>query len=153
MKRMILCAAFAASCGSLLAQDAPAGCTDSMLQGTYAASISGMAPAPAVVPGSSALPGTIQSLIGLVLMTFDGKGTFTQSDWVKGTLSPYVSARPGKGVYKVNADCTGTSTISIPGAPFDIVTQFILTDNGKGSIFIVATPATIMTMGSSHRVR
>ena len=152
MKRTILCIAVAA-CGSLFAQDTPAGCTDSMVQGTYAVTISGTAPAAAVVPGSAALPGTLQPFIGLVLITFDGKGTFTQLDWIKGTLSPYVPARPAKGVYKVNPDCTGTSTISLPVAPFEIVTQFIVTDNGAGSIFIVATPASNMTMGSSRRIR
>src|SRR4051794_35039875 len=101
IKHFVLCLGLATMAGSLLAQDAGIGCTDSMLQGTYAVSISGTAPAPAIAPGSSALPGTLQQFVGMVLITFDGKGGFTQFDFLKGTLSGYSPARPGKGIYKV----------------------------------------------------
>lgn len=150
---LLACLSLAAWSTTSLAQDATVGCTDSMVQGTYVATIRGSAPAPVIAPGKPGLPGAIQDFIGLVLIHFDGKGSFTQQDYIKGTLAPYVSARPGKGTYKVNPDCTGTTTITIPVAPFEIVTQFILTDNGAGFTFIVVTPSENMTTGTSRRIR
>src|SRR4051812_14505683 len=126
MKSLNLVLSLAVFTGAMVAQETPAGCTDSMLQGTYAVAISGTAPAPSIAPGTAALPGTIQDQIGLVLITFDGKGRFTQTDFVKGTLSGYAGARPATGTYKVSPDCTYTSTRTLPVAPFEIITQGIL---------------------------
>jgi hypothetical protein len=152
-KTLLYFFALAALSATLSAQDAPAGCTDSMLQGTYAGQLSGTAPAVTIAAGGSALPGTLQNFVGMVIGVFDGKGTFTQVDFLKGTLSGFSPARPGKGVYKINADCTGTITVVLPVAPFEIVTQIILIDGGKRIIGIVSTPANNMTTLSSERVR
>jgi hypothetical protein len=151
-QHLLLCLALAIGCGNLFAQDFGR-CSNSTLEGTYAVQLTGTAPAPVVLPDSGATPGTIQPFVGLALITFDGYGSFTQFDYIKGTLSGYTPARPGKGTYKVNPDCTGTSTISLPVAPFEIVTQFIITDSGRSFVLIVTTPQTNMTAGTGRRVR
>jgi hypothetical protein len=87
----------------------------------------------------------------VVLTTNDGKGNFTQVDavGVNGNVTP--GWRPGSGTYSVNPDCTGTSTIVIPGMP-DVHTQFIVSQSGNTTHFVVTDPG-LATAGESERVR
>jgi hypothetical protein len=54
---------------------------------------------------------------GIAKETYDGEGGVTKVDAVatNGNLTP--DWRPGTGTYSLNADCTGTQTISVPGMP------------------------------------
>ena len=80
--------------------------SNSTIRGSYAFAIHGTIFLP---DGSTLL------LDGLAKTTFDGEGNLTQVDAVatNGNLTP--GWRPGTGTYSVNADCTGTQTIVVPG--------------------------------------
>ena len=83
-------------------------CSNRTLKGTWANSIHGQL---FLRDGSTLL------IDGIVKTTYDGEGNFTQVDAVadNGNITP--GWRPGSGTYTVNPDCTGTSTIVVPGMP------------------------------------
>jgi hypothetical protein len=101
------------------------------------------------VPG---FPGMTESVAGIAIQTFDGNGGFTQTDNVKGSLSGITQNRPGGGTYSVNADCTGTYTVNIPGLPFPIVTRFVISDGGAAMTAVVVSPQPLMIAASGRRV-
>jgi hypothetical protein len=118
-------------------------CSNLTIKGTYASTLHGE-----IFPSDGSAPLT---LTGVVLTTNDGKGNFTQVDavGVNGNVTP--GWRPGSGTYSVNPDCTGTSTIVIPGMP-DVHTQFIVSQSGNTTHFVVTDPG-LATAGESERVR
>ena len=118
-------------------------CSNQTLKGTYANSLHGLI----FIPGGSAP----LVLAGVVKTTYDGNGTFTQVDAVSDNGSGVTGWRPGSGTYSVNPDCTGTSTIVIPGMP-DVHTQFIVSQSGNTTHFVVTDPG-LATAGESERVR
>src|ERR1017187_2636488 len=59
-------------------------CSNATLKGHYGVQISGTRPAPSVLGGIQATPGTIEQVAGVVVQIFDGAGGFTQTDNVKG---------------------------------------------------------------------
>jgi len=73
-------------------------CTNKTLQGTYGIQIQGTQP--------SWSGGPIESIVGVVLRTYDGLGQFTQVSNVKGSISGWVPDRVSGGTYDVSADCT-----------------------------------------------
>jgi hypothetical protein len=111
-------------------------CSNETLKGTYGLRISGQ-----VLQGTVTDPTSTVALIrdGVDLATFDGKGNFTQEDFVLGN-GVFMEGLPTdketgfnnmeSGPYTVNAHCTGTFTINEPG-PVVIVTMFVLTNDGK----------------------
>jgi hypothetical protein len=117
-------------------------CSDWTIRGTYASTLHGL-----IFPPDGSAPLTLS---GVVLTTNDGKGNFTQLDavGVNGNVTP--GWRPGSGTYSVNPDCTGTSTIVIPGSP-DVHTQFIVSQSGNTTHFVVTDPG-LATAGESERV-
>jgi hypothetical protein len=116
-------------------------CSNKTLKGTWANSIHGQLFLP---DGSTLL------FDGIVKTTYDGEGNFTQVDAVadNGNITP--GWRPGSGTYTVNPDCTGTSTIVIPGMP-DLHLQFIVSPSGDTSHFVVVDPG-FATAGDSERI-
>jgi len=102
-----LAAAFA--CLTLMAASTAhaAACSNASLKGKYAQTISGQ-----LLPG----PGIVLPQNGLAITNFDGKGTFTQEDFVVIGGAPTSSgfATGETGTYAVNSDCTGTATINYP---------------------------------------
>lgn len=131
-------------------------CSTATLNGSYGVQIQGTRPAPSILSGVQAMPGTIESAIGVVIQTFDGAGGFTQTDNVKGSLSGITPNRPGAGTYAVNPDCTGTYTVNIVGNP-PIVTQFVIVDNGQGFMAAVVSPQPVLITAvgrkMSHQTR
>ena len=118
-------------------------CSNQTLKGTYANSLHGLI----FVPGGSAP----LVLAGVVKATYDGNGTFTQVDAVGVNGSGVTGGwRPGSGTYLVNPDCTGTSTIVIPGMP-DIHTQFVVSPSGNTLHFVVIDRG-FATAGDSERI-
>jgi hypothetical protein len=114
-------------------------CSNATLQGTYGVYISGTRPAPSVAPGAPGFVGQMEEVIGVVVQVYDGKGNFTQVDNVKGTVSGITPDRPGKGIYTVNADCSGSSTVS-PAPGVTIVQKALVLDGGKEIRSITITP-------------
>ncbi len=101
--------AAALACFTLMAAStAHAGaCSNASLKGKYAQTISGQ-----LLPG----PGIVLPQNGLAITNFDGKGAFTQEDFVVIGGAPVSSGfETGEtGTYAVNSDCTGTATINYP---------------------------------------
>lgn len=62
-------------------------CSNASLKGPYGVQITGTRPAPSILAGGQAIPGTTEQVIGVVIQIFDGAGGFTQTDNVKGSLS------------------------------------------------------------------
>jgi hypothetical protein len=127
MHVMIACA-FAAISTSVWAANEDRGdrdkhCSNRTLDGSYGFTVEGLLD----IPG----PGT--QVRGVVLQSYDGNGHITQVDHVVVDGAPPSEAwRPGTGTYSVNADCTGTATITIPtsGAP-PLVVYFVVSKGGR----------------------
>ena len=138
----------------LQAQAPPAAevCSNKTLQGVSGQQISGTRPAPDVLPGFGILlPGSIESVIGVVTAVFDGNGNFTQVDNVKGSLSGITFDRPGLGTYTVNPDCTGNFRITA-GTPFPIVSRFVIVDGGKEFLSVVVSPQGVMVSARAKKI-
>jgi hypothetical protein len=116
-------------------------CSNRTLKGTWANSIHGKLFLP---DGSTLL------IDGIVKTTYDGEGNFTQVDAVadNGNITP--GWRPGSGTYTVNPDCTGTSTVVVPGMP-DLHMQFIVSPSGNTSHFVIVDRG-FATAGDSERI-
>jgi len=130
-------------------------CRTEMLRGTYALDISGTRPAPPPPSGApSYVPGTIETLIGVGVRTFDGQGTFSQVTNEKGSLSGILFPdRALQGTYSVNPDCTGSLSLFVPGLPVPIVYDLVLSNDGRKFNSFVATPAAVMAVTSGVRIR
>jgi hypothetical protein len=143
MKRF-LCLAVTVLVSALVAGSIPASassCNNATIRGTYALTLRGQIFLP---------DGSIIVLDGLAKQTFDGRGNFTQVDAVaeNGVLTP--GWRPGSGTYSVDADCTGTQTISVAGLP-DVHLQFIITQSGNKIRQVVTDPG-LATTAEGERV-
>lgn len=116
-------------------------CNNWTIKGTYVLTLRGQVLLP---DGSSII------LDGLAKPTFDGRGNFTQVDAVasNGVMMP--GWRPGSGTYSVNADCTGTQTISVAGQP-DLHLQFIVSQSGNKIRQVVSDPG-ITTTAEGERL-
>ena len=90
---------------------AHAGCTNAIIQGTYAFTIHGTI---LNQDGSTLL------IDGLAKTTFDGKGNLTQLDAVavNGNVAPGWASNTG--TYSVNPDCTGNFTVTNGTRGFDV---------------------------------
>jgi hypothetical protein len=106
-------------------------CSNSTIRGSYAFTIHGTL----FLPNGSTLV-----VNGIDKVTFDGNGNFTQVDAVatNGKLDA-PGWRPGTGTYSVNADCTGTQSIVVPGLP-DLHLQFIVAQSGNTIHQVVIDP-------------
>ena len=106
------------------------GCSNRTLRGDYGI----------VVSGVRALgPEVTESFIGTAIRTYDGRGNFEQVDNSHGTVTGATAGVLSTGTYIVNADCSGTSTLTIPGAP-PIDTAFVIVNQGTEVNDIVMAP-------------
>lgn len=118
-------------------------CSNRTLRGTYGIQMQGMRP----VPGS----GGIEAVIGVVIRTYDGRGSFTQIDNVKGATSGIVPDRPGSGTYAVSADCTVTTQFE-PGPGVLIEERAIIVEHGHEIRSITVSPQPLMVTSVGKRV-
>src|SRR5262249_43490700 len=148
MKRLIAAGAMTlmASSVSVLApanaEDRPFSCSNEILRGDYALSISGTRPAPPPPSGTPTyVPGSTEQLIGVGTRTFDGNGNFYQVTNEKGSLSGILFPnRALQGIYSVNPDCSGTLTLYVPGLPFPIVYGLVVASGGRKFESVVTSP-------------
>jgi hypothetical protein len=108
------------------------GCTNATLSGDYAFSVTNF---------------TLPS-VGVGIKTFDGKGQFTQEDYIGDSLrkAGVTSFRTGEtGTYKVNPDCTGSAEIQLnvlnvlPGTSHgEIHNVIVISDGGRSVHGVVA---------------
>jgi hypothetical protein len=125
-------------------RDGHRACSDATLRGTYGIQISGTRPS---APG-----GPIESVIGVVIRHYDGRGQFTQVDNVKGSISGMVPDRPGAGIYQVNEDCSGV-TQAQPGPGILLEERFVVVDDGNEVRSITSLPAPVMVTGTYKRTQ
>jgi hypothetical protein len=136
-------------------RDEAAVCSNETLEGVYGLSISGTRPAPPPPTGTpNYIPGTIEQVIGVGTRTFDGDGNFSQVTNEKGSLSGILFRnRALQGTYSVNPDCSGTTTLNIPGLPFSIVYDIVVVSHGREFHSIVASPQPVMVSTDGRKVR
>jgi hypothetical protein len=111
------------------------GCREATLRGAFGIQMQGTRPSG---PG-----GPIESMVGVVIRHYDGQGEFTQVDNVKGSISGLVPDREGFGTYEVNEDCTGVTRFQ-PGPGLLIEERFVIVNEGREVLSMVATPAPVM---------
>jgi hypothetical protein len=130
-------------------------CSNVTLEGVYGLSISGMRPAPPPPSGTpNYIPGNIEQVIGVGTRTFDGDGHFSQVTNEKGSLSGILFPnRALQGTYSVNPDCSGTTTLNIPGLPVSIVYDIVIVSHGREFRSIVASPQPVMVSTTGRQVR
>jgi hypothetical protein len=128
-----------------MSQHKRSGCNEATLRGTYGAQMQGTNPVP------PALGGGIQTVIGVVLRTYDGAGGFTQVDNVKGSITGIVPDRPGAGTYQVNADCTGV-TVFQPAPGITLEERMVIVDRGDEIRTIVSSPLSVMVSTVQRRI-
>ena len=118
-------------------------CTNGTLRGDYGILISG-------VRGLG--PGVTESFVGTALRTYDGAGQFTQTDNGHGAITGVQQDMPASGTYEVHANCSGTSLIYFPGAPFPVETAFVIVAHGDEVKDAVMAPARNLVTASLSRV-
>jgi hypothetical protein len=123
------------------AMTAHAGCTNATIQGTYAFTIHGTI---------FNLDGSTLLVDGLARTTFDGKGNLTQLDAVavNGNVAPGWASNTG--TYSVNADCTGTFTVTNGNLP-QVHLQMIIAHSGN-TIHDMVTDPGFATTAEAERV-
>jgi len=123
------------------------GCSEATLRGTYAIQIQGTRPAPPPAPS-----GTVESVIGVIVRHYDGKGNFTQVGNEKGSISGNAPAdREGFGTYEVNEDCSGAHEWQNLGSPIILTDRFVIVDHGREVRNFVVSPAPVMVTGVSKK--
>jgi hypothetical protein len=126
-------------------EDASNRCGIETLMGNYAVIGDGFAAPP---------PSTPLPFATLSLMTFDGSGNLTNK--VTRSNNGNISRGVDSGTYTVNADCTGTMTITTPNPPFQLTFDLVIADmqwrQGKEFYFIATTPGGAIT-ASAKRIQ
>jgi hypothetical protein len=117
-------------------------CSAATLQGDYGIQIQGTRPAPG---------GLTESVVGVVLRSYDSQGNFTQVDNVKGSVTGTVPDRPGFGTYEVSPDCTGIVRLQ-PGPGVFIEERLVIVGDGREIKTAVMVPAGVMVTGVHERI-
>jgi len=118
-------------------------CSVATLRGAYGIQVQGTRPS---APG-----GPPESVIGIVLRTYDGAGQFTQVDNIKGSITGLTPDRPGFGTYEVNEDCTALAHFQ-PGPGISLEERMVVVDHGDEVLSIVSSPLPVMMSGRQTRV-
>ena len=119
-------------------------CTNGTLRGTYGFHMQGTVPVPPPVGGT-------QTVIGVVKVTYDGMGNFTQIDNIHGSVTGWVPDRPGSGTYQVNPDCTASTTLS-PAPNVFIEQRMVIVDGGSELYTITTSPLNSMVTALAKRI-
>lgn len=137
----LLLLTFALAASSTLMAHASA-CSNATIQGTYAFTIHGQ------IFNSD---GSTLLVDGLAKTTFDGRGNLTQLDAVaiNGFVAPGWAANTG--TYSVNADCTGTFTVTNGSQP-PVHLQMIVAQSGN-TIHDMVTDPGFATTAEAERIR
>jgi len=113
-------------------------CSNATLAGRYAFIGDGF------VPGGPP-PAPMVPFATVGILTLDGRGNL--SDKATVSNNGQISQNVNPGTYTVNADCTGTMTITIPGLPFQLTFNLVVADlqtgRSKEFYFIGTTPSVV----------
>jgi hypothetical protein len=119
------------------------GCSEATIEGTYGIQITGTRPSE---PG-----GPMESVIGVIIRHYDGRGQFTQVDNVKGSISGLVPDREGSGTYQVNRNCSGVAQAE-PGPGILLEERFVIVDDGSEIRSMTSLPPPVMVTGVYRRI-
>ena len=120
--------------GATVAQ--AAGCSNATLSGKYGQTISGE-----LLPAA----GTVLPQNGVAMTTFDGKGKFTQVDFVVINGTPTSTNFASEtGTYMVNSNCTGKARINYPNGSW-IDLELVVVNQGREFHTVVSQ----LTMGGN----
>jgi len=117
-------------------------CSEATIRGDYGIQIQGTRPAPG---------GLTESVVGVVLRNYDGRGNISQIDNVKGSITGIVPDREGFGTYEVNPDCTGIARFE-PGPGILLEERLVIVDDGREIRTMVLAPAGVMVTGVHQRI-
>jgi len=117
-------------------------CSEATVRGDYGIQIQGTRPAPG---------GLTESVVGVVLRTYDGHGSFDQVSNVKGSITGTVPDSPGSGTYEVNPDCTGVIRFQ-PGPGILIEERLVIVDNGREIRAAVMVPTAVAITSVHQRI-
>ena len=117
-------------------------CSEATVRGDYGIQIQGTRPAPG---------GLTESVVGVVLRTYDGHGNFDQVSNVKGSITGTVPDSPGSGTYEVNPDCTGVIRFQ-PGPGILIEERLVIVDNGREIRAAVMVPTAVAITSVHQRI-
>ncbi len=120
-------------------------CTNATIRGTYGIQLQGRAPVPPPFGAG------IQDVIGVVVRSYDGEGSFTQVDNIKGSISGIVPDRPGAGTYQINPDCSGVALFQ-PGPGISIEERMVVVQKGDEIRTISSSPLPFMVSAVHQRI-
>lgn len=125
-------------------------CNNATLNGLYGGQMQGTLPTPPTDP----FYGATQSVIGVMMRSYDGNGNFEMTDNIKGSLTGIVPDRPGFGTYEVFSDCTATTRFQPDANNPNVVIEerMVILDNGNETLSITAFPPPVMVSAVSRRV-
>ena len=123
-------------------------CNNFTIRGAYGIQMQGTRPVPPPTGG-------MESVVGVVLRTYDGYGNFEQLDNIKGSVTGIVPDRPGSGTYEVSADCTAITYFQPdPGNPNIVIKEkLVILDNGNEIRSITEAPPPLMVSAVSKRIK
>ena len=121
-------------------------CNETMLRGAYAVKGEGHLQGPTGVLAPWAI---------VSLMKLDGTGSL--SNKVSASFNGRIQQNTVDGNYTVNADCTGTITVTLPGPPFQLHFDLVVADaRGSGAgdeFYFISTDAGTAITHIAKRIR
>jgi hypothetical protein len=122
-------------------------CDNATIRGDYGIQMQGTRPTP---PPTD----VIETVVGVLLRSFDGDGNFEQVDNIKGSVTGIVPDRTGTGTYEVFPDCSGVTEFQPdPNNPNLVIRErFVILDNGNEIRAMAETPAPLMVTTVGKRV-
>jgi hypothetical protein len=119
-------------------------CDERTIRGTYGIQMQGTRP----VPGGG---GATESVIGVVIRTYDGAGGLTQIDNIKGSVTGIQPDRPGFGTYAVLPDCRAVADFE-PAPGILLQERMVIVEGGAEIRTMVASPGGIMVTAVGKRI-
>ncbi len=116
-------------------------CSEATLRGDYGIQIQGIRPAG---------PGVTESVVGVVIRTYDGEGGFTQIANLHGSISGTVHDLEGSGTYEVSPNCTGVAFVT--AGPVTIEDRLVIVDDGREVRTATMSPAPSMVTGVQRKI-
>ncbi len=120
-------------------------CNEDTVRGDYGSQMQGTRPAPGVSGGPT------ESVIGVLLRTYDGQGNFSQVSNVKGSISGTVPDSEAFGTYEVHPDCTGILRfVPFPGVLVE--ERLVIVDSGREIRAAVMVPTPVVITSVQQRI-
>jgi hypothetical protein len=117
-------------------------CSDATIRGDYGFQIQGTRPAPG---------GLTESVVGVGVRTYDGRGGFSQVSNVKGSVTGTVPDAQGFGTYEVHDNCAGI--IRFQAAPGVLLEErIVVVDDGREVRSAVMSPTPVAIVGVHQRI-